>query len=104
MNAFIKINVQNKPIKKTPIRKYKTRQRGPGSIPGRTTFAAKMQARRKGETNMSNYTPKNKTYRADALKAAKELGYGDEVIRRIKNAKTDGEIERIMVTARRSMR
>ena len=53
---------------------------------------------------MSNYAPKNKTYRADALKAAKELGYGDEVIRRIKNAKTDGEIERIMVTARRSMR
>lgn len=50
---------------------------------------------------MSNYAPKNKTYRSEALKAAKELGYGDEVIRRIKNAKSDAEIEHIMVSARK---
>lgn len=41
-----------------------------------------------------------RAYRRGALKAAKELCYGDEVIRRIKNAKTSDEISRIMRTAR----
>ena len=53
---------------------------------------------------MSTYKPEHKSYKADALKAAKELGYGDDVIRRLRNAKTDGEVERIMVTARKSRR
>lgn len=39
-------------------------------------------------------------YRRDAMEAAKDLRYGPEVVERIKNAKTDREIERIMITAR----
>ena len=42
-------------------------------------------------------------YKRKALKAARELCYGDEVIKRIKNAKTDVEISRIMTSARRAM-
>lgn len=51
---------------------------------------------------MNHYESSVEAYRADALTAAKELCYGDEVIRRLRNAKTEGEIERIMVTARKS--
>ena len=43
-------------------------------------------------------------YRKDALKAAKDLGYGEEVIQQIKNAKTDDEISRIMASARMKMK
>ena len=39
-------------------------------------------------------------YKIQAVKAAKDLGYGNEVIKRIKAAKTDNEIERIMREAR----
>lgn len=39
-------------------------------------------------------------YKLRALKAAKELRYGAEIIRKIKNAKDDSEIARIMITAR----
>lgn len=41
-----------------------------------------------------------KTYKKDAVKAAKELRYGDNVVNRIKAAKTEAEIQRIMVTER----
>lgn len=43
----------------------------------------------------------NKSYRNDAIRAAIDFGYGNEVVKKIKAAKTDGEIERIMVTARK---
>lgn len=54
----------------------------------------KKKGRRKG------YHNKHKTYRQEALKAAKELFYGPKVISEIQNAKSDTEIERIMNTAR----
>lgn len=41
-------------------------------------------------------------YKDEALKAAKELCYGNEVQKKIRLAKTDEEIERIMATARKT--
>lgn len=41
-----------------------------------------------------------KTYKKDAVKAAEELRYGDNVVNRIKAAKTEAEIQRIMTTER----
>lgn len=43
-------------------------------------------------------------YRDEAIEAAKDLRYGDEVIDQLKKAKDGVEIERIMATARRKMR
>lgn len=43
------------------------------------------------------------SYRRIALKAAEELQYDQSVIDRIKAAKTDSEIERIMIAARKAM-
>ena len=42
----------------------------------------------------------NKKYKAWAIKAAKELWYGKEVVEKLKAAKTDNEISLIMQTAR----
>lgn len=39
-------------------------------------------------------------YRNDAIKAARDLRYGQDVIDKIKAAKTDAEIDRIMRKAR----
>ena len=39
-------------------------------------------------------------YKSKAIKAAKDLNYGDVVIERIENAKCDEEITRIMKTER----
>ena len=44
-----------------------------------------------------------RAYRRGALKAAIELCYGDKVITQIKQAKTVGEISRIMTTARKKI-
>ena len=41
------------------------------------------------------------TYKSHALKAARELHYGFDVMAQIENAKTDAEITRIMKTARK---
>lgn len=41
-------------------------------------------------------------YKAEAIKAAKDLRYGDEVVRKIRKAKSSCEISRIMATARKS--
>ena len=41
-----------------------------------------------------------KTYKEDAIQVAKELMYGDKVIARLENAKTEADICRIMATAR----
>lgn len=38
--------------------------------------------------------------RADAIKAAKELAYGNETVTKLKNAKTVYEMSRILATAR----
>ena len=38
-----------------------------------------------------------KTYKSSAIRAAKELGYGDDVIKHLKAAKSSSEIECIMV-------
>lgn len=40
-------------------------------------------------------------YKRFATKAAKDLGYSEEIENRIKEAKTEAEIVRIMVSARR---
>ena len=40
-------------------------------------------------------------YKCDAIQAAKDLCYGEKVIERLREAKTEGEIARIMITARR---
>lgn len=39
-------------------------------------------------------------YRKHAMRAAKDLGYGDEVIEKIEKAEDDHEIQRIMKSAR----
>lgn len=44
------------------------------------------------------------TYRKDAITAAKELFYEDGVVSQLKAAKTIGEIERIMIDARKGRR
>lgn len=44
--------------------------------------------------------PLFKTYQEDAIQAAEELIYGDKVIERLKKAKTEADICRIMATAR----
>ena len=41
-----------------------------------------------------------KAYQEDAIQAAEELMYGDKVIARLKKAKTEADICRIMATAR----
>lgn len=43
----------------------------------------------------------SRDYLREAKKAAKELGYGKAVIQQIDAAKSDREIERIMISARR---
>ena len=40
-------------------------------------------------------------YKIEAMKAAKDLGYDSETVKKIKAAKTDREIEHIMVQARK---
>ncbi len=40
-------------------------------------------------------------FKKDAIIAARDLGYKNEYIVRVKNAKSEGEVNRIMVTARR---
>lgn len=39
-------------------------------------------------------------YKDQAINAAKELGYGRRVIKKIKEAESEEEIQRIMITAR----
>ncbi len=51
-------------------------------------------------TNKETQSKELISYRYHALKAAKDFWYGDAVIEQIKNAKTVGEIERIMRNAR----
>lgn len=41
------------------------------------------------------------SYRKDAIKAARDLRYGDEVIEKLKAAESDSEITRIMKDARK---
>lgn len=41
------------------------------------------------------------SYRIKAIRAAQDLHYKSDVIERIRHAKTDAEIERIMISARR---
>lgn len=41
------------------------------------------------------------TFRREAIKAAKDFNYGDEVIQNLKDAKTIAEMDRIMRTARK---
>lgn len=43
---------------------------------------------------------KFKSSQKDAVKAAKDLGYGKEVMDKINAAKTEAEIQRIMITER----
>ena len=40
-------------------------------------------------------------YKTKVIRAAKDLHYSSDVINQIKAAKTDAEIERIMISARR---
>lgn len=49
---------------------------------------------------MASINYEKTTYRREAMKAAEELGYGRDVVEKIKAAKNDGEIERIMINAR----
>lgn len=50
------------------------------------------------------YRNKGTDYQKEALTAAKDLCYGYEVMEQIRAAKTDEEIRRIMVTARKNGR
>jgi hypothetical protein len=40
------------------------------------------------------------TYKKESAKAAKQLGYDSKVIDQIKNAESEAEIQKIMITAR----
>lgn len=40
------------------------------------------------------------SYKSSAIRAAKDLLYGDDIINQIKAAKSDIEVEKIMYTAR----
>ena len=40
------------------------------------------------------------TYKYQAIQAAEDLNYGEEVINKIKKSTSDSEISRIMLTAR----
>ena len=42
-------------------------------------------------------------YKKEAIKAAKQLGYGKETKDKIRKAKTESEISRILITARHAM-
>lgn len=44
--------------------------------------------------------PLFKAYQEDAIQAAEELMYGHKVIAKLKKAKTEGEVCRIMMAAR----
>lgn len=44
-----------------------------------------------------------KRYKNQAVHVAKDLHYGDDVIDRIKVAQTEGEVDRIMKTARHAL-
>lgn len=44
---------------------------------------------------------KVREYKKDAITAANDLNYGEEVIYKLEHAKTIGEISRIMITARK---
>ena len=44
----------------------------------------------------------NKTDKKRAIKAARELGYSMETLDKLRKAKTDNEIDRILKTARNS--
>lgn len=61
-----------------------------------------MEEEVKKKGHRKGYHNEHKTYRQEALKAAKELLYGPKVISEILNAKSDTEIECIMNTARKS--
>lgn len=41
-----------------------------------------------------------KAYKNEAIKAAIDLGYDVDVIEKLNKAKTDGEIQRLMIAAR----
>lgn len=41
-----------------------------------------------------------KAYKSEAIRAAIELGYDVDVIEKLNKAKTDGEIQRLMIIAR----
>lgn len=45
--------------------------------------------------------PNIKFLRADAIRTAKDLCYGDDVIAKLKVAETENEITRIMISARK---
>ena len=60
---------------------------------------------KKGEVIMSGFhRDDEENYRKQAMIAAKDLCYGNEVIEKIKAAKNDAEIERIMNMARHTKR
>lgn len=50
---------------------------------------------------MANSTGKQHEFKANAIKAAKDFGYGDDVVKRIRASKNDNEIDRIMREARK---
>lgn len=50
---------------------------------------------------MVGYYDGTKAYRSEALRVARDFGYGDHVIKALKEAKTEGEISRIMTNARK---
>ena len=58
----------------------------------------------KGVNMGDKYVPKEKSYKREAISAARDLCYGEDVVKRIKEAKDDTEIARIMATARKQMR
>ena len=61
------------------------------------------ERRKRKETGPVNTHESFDFLKKNAIRTAKDLFYGDKVIIELKAAKTVGEINRIMVTARKQM-
>jgi hypothetical protein len=57
----------------------------------------------RGPDDINYFHSDLKALKKQVITAAKDLGYGDEVIDRIKAATDEAEIQRIMIDARKAM-
>ena len=60
--------------------------------------------RRMSDDGKENHMSSLDAYKCDAKRAARDLGYGKDVINRISKATTENEIVNIMISARHNMK
>lgn len=54
----------------------------------------------RGHISHARWLGSDTKYKHQAIKAAKDLGYGQNVISKLVKAESDGQVERIMIAAR----